>query len=53
MVVYYIYDWAEYPDRKEWQVFTGGYSGRFNFYHPSESRWFIPGSYQQMMEDHG
>ena len=52
MAVYYIYDWADYPSTKEWPVFTGGYAGRFNFYHPSECRWFIPGTYAEMMKDY-
>lgn len=53
MAVYYIYDWADYPSTKEWRMFIGSHKGLFLFHNPSECRMFIPGNYQQMMEDYG
>ena len=52
MVVYYIYDWSDYPSTKEWQIFVGSHKGLFLFHSPSECRMFIPGTYAEMMKDY-
>lgn len=49
MIVFYIYD-----ETVGWGVHTSAYSGgEFNFFAPSETLMFVPGNYQEMMEDYG
>lgn len=53
MAIYYFQDWEETATRKTWQFWSLPATGLFLFHSPSECRMFIPGNYQQMMEDYG
>lgn len=52
MVSYY-WDLAENGIDKEWIIVYTPYHRHFLFYHANECVMFVPGNYQQMMEDYG